>query len=139
MNLYRTEIVRLFNKWLAAWDEHDLEGVMEFMDEDIVFENWNGAVVNGKRALQKSWRSWFINHGNFKFIKEDVFIDEVEQKMIFQWRLEWPSFEKNYLGKKETRRGVDVIHLCGGKIIKKFSYSKTTIQIESKPVILNAV
>ena len=138
MNLSRVEILRHFNVWLTAWDEHDLDGVMEFMHEDIVFENWNGAIVSGKSALQKSWAPWFIHHGNFKFIKEDIFIDEQEQKMTFQWRLEWLSFEKKYLGKQEIRRGIDVLHLREGKICKKFSYSKTTVQIDSIPVTLYA-
>jgi len=138
MNFSRVDIIRHFNVWLTAWDEHDLDGVMEFLHEDIVFENWNGVVVSGKSALQKSWVPWFIHHGNFKFIKEDIFIDEQEQKMTFQWRLEWPSLEKFFKGKLEIRRGVDVLHFLDGKIIKKYTYSKTSIQIDSRPVSLYA-
>lgn len=131
MNLSRSEILDHFDIWLAAWNEHDLERVMEFMHDDVLFENWNGAIVSGKNSLQKSWTPWFINHGNFKFIKEDIFFDEQEQKMIFQWRLEWPSVEKKFKGKHEVRRGVDILHFLGGKIYKKYTYSKTRIQIDS--------
>jgi len=138
MNLSRAEILRQFNIWLKAWDEHDLEGVLEFIHEDIVFENWNGVVISGKNALQKAWIPWFMHHGNFKFIKEDTFIDEREQKMSFTWRLEWPSLEKSFKGKPEIRRGTDVLHFLNKKIIKKYTYSKTNIQIASEFVLLSA-
>jgi SnoaL-like domain len=138
MNLSREEILQHFYVWLTAWNEHDLDGVMEFMHNDIVFENWNGEIITGKTALQQSWMPWFLFHGNFKFINEDIFIDEQEQKMTFQWILEWPSFEKNFNGKPEIRRGVDVLHLLDGKISKKYSYSKTSVQIDLRQVSLHA-
>lgn len=139
MNLLRVEVLTHFNVWLTAWNDHDLNGVMEFMHEEVVFENWDGVVISGKNALQKSWVPWFIRHGNFRFDKEDLFIDEQQQKMTFQWRLEWPSLEKKYLGKKEIRRGVDIIHFREGKIYKKFSYSKTTLEIDATIVSMNFV
>jgi len=138
MNLSKAQIQRLFKVWLMAWNEHNLDGVMEIIHEDILFENWNGAIVSGKSSLIKSWDPWFINHGNFKFIEEDIFIDEQEQKMLFKWRLEWPSSEKYYKGKKEVRRGVDLLYFLDGKIYKKYTYSKTTIQIDSNAIFLLA-
>ena len=52
--------------------------------------------------------------------------------------LEWRSLESGLEGKLETRRGVDVLHFKDGKIIKKLTYSKTTIEIEGKRVALSA-
>lgn len=139
MNLSRVEIEKNFDEWLTAWNEHNLEGVMKFMHDDIVFDNWNGRVIDGRIALEKSWQAWFMHHGNFQFIPEDVFIDEKEQKVTFSWLLEWPSFEKKYIGKGEKRRGVDLLYLKEGKIYKKNTYSKTVIEIDSKPVMMNVV
>lgn len=138
MQLSRDEMMKGLTLWLKAWDEYDLQGVLDFMHDDVVFENWDGAIVSGKEALQKAWTPWFIFNGNFKFYNEDVFIDEQEQKLTFQWRLEWPSFEKDFKGQPETRRGVDVLHFLDGKIIKKYSFSKTGIEINSKTVLLSA-
>jgi ketosteroid isomerase-like protein len=138
MNLSKVEILKLINVWLAAWDEHDLEGVVLLMDENIVFENWTGATIIGKNNLQKAWAPWFRNHGNFKFTKEDIFVDQQEQKVLFSWSLQWPSPEKDFKGKTEVRRGVDVLHFKNGKICRKYSYSKTTIQIDSFQVALTA-
>jgi len=138
MHLSKIEMLDGFNLWLNAWDEHNLEGVMEFMHEEVVFENWDGMIVSGKSALQKLWLPLFIFNNNFKFIAEDVFIDEEAQKISFQWRYEGLTFEKEFKGKEESRRGVDMIHFLEGKIIKKSSYSKTGIQIDSQPVLLSA-
>jgi SnoaL-like domain len=138
MAITREEISVKFPIWLAAWDNYDLEGVLDFMHNNVVFENWNGAIVHGKTALRRAWHLWFENHGNFKFFTEDEFFDEVNQKMTFQWRLEWPSTEKNFLGLQETRRGVDLLHFVDGKIYKKLTFSKTTLNIESKIIPLCA-
>ncbi len=129
MLLSKEEILDLFKEWLAAWDEYNLEGVMKLIHDDIVFENWTGAVIKGKKNLKLAWTSWFLNHGNFKFIEEDIFIDEQEQKVLFRWQLQWSSLEKNYTGQNEIRRGVDVLHFLDGKIYKKLTYSKTSILI----------
>lgn len=139
MNLSRAEILTKFNTWLIAWNEHDLDGVMEFIHEDIIFENWDDSIISGKNSLQKSWSIWYRNHGNFKFIPEDIFIDEADQKMTFTWKLEWTSLEKNYFGKHEKRRGVDILYIKEGKIYKKNTYSKTSLEIDSVSVRMCAV
>ncbi len=134
MKLSRSAILERFDLWLIEWDTFDLDGVMDFMHEDVVFENWNGTVISGKRMLWKTWHPWFFQHGNFRFIKEDLFIDEEQQKATFSWRLEWPSFKKKYLGKPEVRRGVDILYFQNGKIIRKLTYSKTMIEIDAVPL-----
>ena len=73
-----------------------------------------------------------LTHGNFRFVEEETFIDEKEQKVLYRWLLEWPSLESGFKGKTEKRRGVDVIHFREGKIINKFTYSKTTVEIDGK-------
>ena len=132
MQLSKEEIRIALQKWNYAWDEHDLEGVMALFHDDILFVNWTGGKVRGKGDLQKAWKPWFKNHGGFRFIEEDTFIDEEEQKVLYRWLLEWPSFEKGYEGKTEKRRGVDILHFKDGKIIEKFTYSKTTIEIDGE-------
>ena len=132
MSLSRNEIEKALKQWNLAWDKHDLEGVMALFHEEVVFDNWTGGKIRGKEALRKAWNPWFANHGNFRFVEEETFIDEKEQKVLYRWSLEWPSFESGNEGKPEKRRGVDVIHFEDGKIINKFTYSKTTIEIDGK-------
>jgi len=132
MSLSRKDIKDALKQWNLAWDNHDLEGVMELFHEEVLFENWTGGKARGKEALKKAWEPWFTNHGDFRFTEEETYIDETEQKALYRWLLEWPSFENNYEGKREKRRGVDVLHFKDGKIIKKLTYSKTTIEIDGE-------
>lgn len=136
--LKRTEIEQLLKVWNRAWDEHDLDGVMDLFHEEILFENWTGGSARGKEALRKAWAPWFANHGGFRFTEEDTFIDEPGQKVLYRWTLDWPSAESGYEGRPEKRRGVDVMHFKDGKIIQKLTYSKTTLQIGDRKVRLSA-
>ncbi len=136
MRLSRDEMERVLTEWNLAWDHYDLEGVLKLFHDEVLFENWTGGKAVGKEALRKAWAPWFANHGGFRFTEEETFIDEKEQKALFRWRLDWPSLEKGYEGKPERRRGVDVLHFQDGKIIKKLTYSKTTIEIDGKRIPL---
>lgn len=136
--LSRDEIREALNQWNHAWDKHDLNGVMELFDDEVLFENWTGGKVKGKESLRQAWAPWFENHGGFRFTEEETFIDEAEQKALFRWQLQWPSFEKGYEGRPERRRGVDVLHFRDGKIIQKLTYSKTAVEIDGKRVQLCA-
>lgn len=136
MSLSREEIMDALKQWNLAWNNHDLDGVMQLFHDEILFENWTGGKAKGKDAVRKAWTPWFANHGGFRFIDEETFIDEKEQKVLYRWLLEWPSIEKGYEGKPEKRRGVDVLHFQDGKIIKKLTYSKTTIDIDGEKVQL---
>lgn len=129
--LSRTEIQQKFDEWLKSWNEHDLPGVMEFIHDDVIFNTWSGLTICGKKNLHISWTPWFANHGDFKFVPEDILIDVETQKLTFSWELEWPSPEKKYFGKREVRKGVDILSLKDGKIYSKDTYSKTSLQIDS--------
>ncbi|MGZ3579352.1 MAG: nuclear transport factor 2 family protein [Syntrophales bacterium] len=132
------EIRSALARWYAAWNAHDLDRVMELFHEDAVFENWTGGKAQGKKAIHQAWDPWFKNHGGFRFTEEDTFIDEGNQKVLFQWTLDWPSGEKGYRGRPERRRGVDVMHFKDGKIISKNTFSKTTLEIDGQRVKLSA-
>jgi hypothetical protein len=136
--LSRSEIEKLLQDWNQAWDRHDIDGVMQLFHEDVIFENWTGARAKGKTRLLAAWAPWFKNHGGFRFTGEETFIDEQQQKGLYRWRLDWPSLESGFEGKPETRRGVDLIHFKGDKIIQKLTYCKTTIEIEGNRIALSA-
>lgn len=135
MTLSREEILNAIRKWNQAWKRFDLEGVLDLMHEEVVFENWTGGRAVGKAGLRQAWQPWFAR-GDFRFIEEDLFVDEVAQKVLFSWLLEWPCPEKGHEGQLERRRGVDVMHLRDGKIIDKLTYSKTTLEIGGRRIRL---
>ena len=132
MKLTKDEIKEKLEKWNEDWANYNLQGVMSLFHDDILFDNWTGGQAKGKEQLFQAWESWFENNNGFKFTDEDTFIDVDEQKVLYQWRLDWTSSEKGYEGKPEARRGVDVLTFQNGKIIKKLTYCKTTIEIQGE-------
>lgn len=135
MSLSREEIRDAMYQWNRAWERFDLQGVLAFMHDEVLFENWTGGRAKGKASLRNAWRPWFAQ-ADFRFTEEELFIDEVEQKLLFRWTLQWPCPDPAYQGQIEVRRGVDVIHLHNGKIINKLTYSKTTVEIDGRRHVL---
>jgi hypothetical protein len=107
-----------------------------FFQKDVRFESWTGGKAEGKENLRRAWSERFARHGGFRFLEEETFVDEPQQKVLYRWQLEWPSIEKGCEGKSEKRRGVDVMHFKNGKIIRKLTYSKTTLEIDGQGVRL---
>lgn len=138
MKLTKKEIKEAMEINARAWDRQDLEGVLALYHEDIYFENWTGARVQGKEALRQAWTPWFSSGERFIFRNDDMIIDEDQQKLTVTWELEWPSPEKGYAGRPEKRRGLDILHFQEGKIIKKITYCKTTVEIDGRRVKLTA-
>jgi len=138
MKLSKQEIIETMAKNSVAWDNQDLEGVLELYDDDVYFENWTGGYAKGKEALREAWTLWFTTGGDFRFNRDDLFFDEEDQKLTVTWELEWSSPEKGYEGKPEKRRGLDLYHFKDGKVIRKLTYSKTSVEIDGKRVRLTA-
>ncbi|MCU0560026.1 MAG: nuclear transport factor 2 family protein [Desulfobacterales bacterium] len=134
--LSRSDLEDVLRRWHQAWADYDLDRVMELFHEEVLFENWTGATAQGRENLRRAWSDWFARPGGFRFIEEETFIDEPQQKVLYRWRLEWPSIEKGWEGRAEKRRGVDVLHFKNGKIIRKLTYSKTSLEIDGQRVRL---
>ncbi len=134
--LDRAGISNLLADWLAAWNQHDLTGVLEPMADEVIFEHWNGRVIRGKHQLGRAWQPWFSSHGNFHFEMTNCCLDEARQSFSFEWRLAWPSPEPRVQGQLELRTGVDVVQLRDGKITSKRTYIKTCLMIDNRPLLL---
>ncbi len=134
--LSRDQLLHIVEEWLCAWEEHDLDRVVALFDENGRFENWTGVGVAGRENIRKAWKGWFDNHGGFRFVGEEIFVDEESQEVVFRWRYEGPSFGKGGGGSFEKRRGVDLLRFDRGRIIEKSSYCKTVIEVDGRKVPL---
>ena len=137
--LSRDKIEKILGKWYQFWNEHNLDDVMKLFHDEVIFENWTGRKIKGKKALRRAWEPWFRNHEEFQFVEKETFIDEVQQKALFRWLLEWPSKEKGFEGLLEKREGVDVLHFKNRKIIQKLTYSKTSVEIDCELIKLSVM
>ncbi len=131
----RDELARTIDEWLSAWDRHDLDGVIALFSEEAVFETWTGLRVEGREKIRKAWAKWF-EEGGFRFISEDIVIDEEKQTVAFSWIYEGPA--KCFDGKIEKRRGIDLIRFKDGLITEKITWTKTSLEVEGRRITLTS-
>ena len=135
--LNRYEISNILIRWYQSWNEYDIDAVIKLFHDDIIFVNWSCGIISGKKALRRAWEPWFRNHKNFRFVEKETFIDEIQQKVLYRWSLEWPSKNNEFEGLIEKREGVDLLYFKKRKIYKKLTYSKTSVEINNKLIKLS--
>ena len=101
----------------AAFDRHDVDGVMAAMTDDCVFEN-TGPAPDGERyvgaaAVRAVWQRFFEANPHATFEVEDQFA--AGERCVVRWRYSWGSGHV---------RGVDIFHVRDGRVAEKLSYVK---------------
>ncbi|GIW05323.1 MAG: hypothetical protein KatS3mg060_0128 [Dehalococcoidia bacterium] len=108
------EIIDRFN---AAFNRHDVDGVMALMTEDCVFEGTDpapdGTRYTGAAAVRAYWERFFANSPVAVFTTEDRFA--AGDRCAVCWRYDWGSGHV---------RGVDIFRVRDGKVAEKKSYVK---------------
>ena len=96
-------IVLAFNE---AFNRHDVEGMMQLMSEDCVFENTtpapDGTVYTGKEAVTKFWQNFFRESPKAHIEIEEIF--GLGNHCIMRWRLPVVCAA---MGEDRTRGGSD--------------------------------
>ena len=111
---------KLLDDFNQAFNNHDLETLMNLMTSDCVFENTfpapDGTRFSGAEAVRSFWDSFFATSPGARIEIEEMFGagDHLCQRWIYHWGGDHPGHV----------RGVDVFHLRGKKISHKFSYVK---------------
>lgn len=111
--------VMAFNE---AFNRHDVDGMMQLMSGNCVFENTapapDGTVYKGKEAVTQFWQDFFRDSPQAHIEIEEIF--GLGLRCIMRWRYEWGDAAR---GKRHVR-GVDVFQVKDGLIQEKLSYVK---------------
>ncbi|MES2238985.1 MAG: nuclear transport factor 2 family protein [Bacteroidota bacterium] len=104
-----------------AFNKHDVDGVMNYMTEDCIFENTNpmpdGTRIEGAAAVREFWEKFFTNSPDAFFEAEEVFA--TGNRCVVRW-----IYRKTKEGKPWHLRGVDVFKVTNGKVAEKLAYVK---------------
>lgn len=105
----------------SAFNRHDVNGVMNAMTEDCVFENTNpppdGNRLEGATAVRAYWEKFFAANPDAFFEAEEVFA--TGDRCVVRW-----IYRKTKDGKPWHLRGVDVFKIRDGKVSEKLAYVK---------------
>jgi steroid delta-isomerase-like uncharacterized protein len=114
--------VRLVLEFNEAFNRHDVNGMLQLMSEDFVFENTapapDGMAYSGKEAVEQFWQDFFHQSPKAHIKIEEIF--GLGKRCLMRWRYEWVDLD----GNKGHVRGVDVFQVKDGLITEKLSYVK---------------
>jgi ketosteroid isomerase-like protein len=111
-------VVERFNE---AFNRHDVEGIMQCMTGDCVFENTrpvpDGTRLVGQAAVRRFWEEFFARSPQARFDTEDLFA--AGDRCVVRWTYHWVRE-----GKAGHVRCVDLFRVRNGQVAEKLSYVK---------------
>src|SRR5438132_916813 len=82
----REKLVDLVVGFTEAFNRDDLDGVMSFMAEDAIYDEFNGTINRGAAAIRAAFVPQFRgDYGKLRFNTEDLFVDATEGKALIRW------------------------------------------------------
>jgi ketosteroid isomerase-like protein len=114
--------IELLNDFNAAFNRHDVDGMMALMTPDCVFENTypppDGERFEGQAAVWQFWEDFFRLSPNAHLEFEEIVAcgERAFQRWVYHWL--------DAGGGSGSVRGVDVFRFKEGKIAEKLSYVK---------------
>lgn len=118
----RDELKKLTLDFTDAFNRDDLEGVMAFMADDAVYDEFHGGQAVGQEAIREAFRPQFEGKfGVMRFLQEDLILDAETRSAMISWTCAMDNGER-YGG----WRGLDNLFFNqAGKIVRKETYAKT--------------
>ncbi len=114
--------IRLVLAFNEAFNRHDVDGMIERMSADCIFENTfpapDGTVYTGKEAVTRFWQDFFRQSPQAHIHIEEIF--GLGLRCVMRWRYEWTEPD----GSRGHVRGVDIFKVQDGLISEKLSYVK---------------
>ena len=121
----RGALAELVVQFTEAFNREDLDGVMSFIAEDAVYDEFNGTINRGTAAIRAAFEPQFRgDYGKLRFNTEDIFVDATAGKALIRW-----------LCTLETKRGpsawraLDILHVEDGRITEKLTYAKAKVPL----------
>ena len=118
-----TAVIKLLDDFAAAWNRHDVEGLMACMADDCVFEAAAGPDVAGTRhvgreAVRRAYAAVFEAYTDARWNHPRHFV--AGTRAVSEWTFTGTSSA----GAKVEVNGCDIFTLRGTKIVVKNSYRK---------------
>ncbi len=118
----RVELAELVREFTDAFNREDLDGVIDYMGDDAVYDEFNGHRAEGAAAIRKAFEPQFAGKfGTIRFRQEDLIVDVEARSAMISWTYTLETTER-FGG----WRGLDLLFFNeAGKIVRKETYAKT--------------
>jgi len=121
----RKRLEDLVVRFTEAFNHDDLDGVMSFMAEDAIYEEFNGRQSRGKQAIREAFLPQFRgDFGRIRFQTEDLFVDPESGKALIRWLC---TLERD--GQSSGWRGLDILRFEEGLLAEKHTYAKAQVPL----------
>lgn len=114
--------INTIERFNAAFNRHDLDGIMALMTEDCVFESTSpapdGGRFQGQPEVRAVWQGLFAGSPQARFETEEIFA--AGDRCVVRWDYHWVGAN----GQPGHIRGVDLFRVQDGKVAEKLSYVK---------------
>ncbi|MBI2206473.1 MAG: nuclear transport factor 2 family protein [Candidatus Rokubacteria bacterium] len=121
----RKRLEQLVIDFTEAFNRDDLDGVMRYLADDAVYDEFNGTVNRGKAAIRAAFVPQFRgDYGKLRFHTEDVFVDPVTGRALIRWLCTLDT-KRGPAG----WRGLDILHFDGDRITRKLTYAKAKVPL----------
>lgn len=116
-------VLKMLDEFAAAWNRHDVDGLMACMTDDSVFEASAGTEAAGTRhvgsaAVRRAYAEVFATYADARWNHPRHFV--VGDRAVSEWTFTGTTKD----GTKVEVNGCDVFTLRGAKIALKNSYRK---------------
>ena len=125
-----TELQQFIDRYNQAWNDHDVDSIVEMHTDDSVFENHTTGDVNvGRDAIGTAIRGIFTVFPDLRFetrrayIREDLVVQEWTARGTHLGKMSRAGLEVEPTGKTVEYRGMDVIPIENGLVARKDVYS----------------
>jgi ketosteroid isomerase-like protein len=117
------DAVEMLANIAAAFDRHDLEGILRYFADDAVFDSprgpdpWGQRFV-GKEALRDAFAARFSGIPDIRYQDDEHFVDG--DRGASEWTLSGTTTD----GQRIEVRGCDLWNFRGDQVVKKDSFWK---------------
>ena len=117
------DTIALLDRFAAAWNAHDVDGLMACMADECVFEAAAGTEVAGARhvgrdAVRRAYAAVFDTYADARWNEPRHFV--AGDRAVSEWRFTGTTKD----GRTVEVHGCDIFTLKGGRIALKNSYRK---------------
>ena len=124
------ELQQFIDRYNGAWNDHDIDGIVQMHADDSVFENHTtGDLKVGREAIGNAIRGIFTGFPDLNFetrrqyLRDDLVVQEWTARGTHLGKMNRAGLEVEPTGLGVEYRGMDVIPIENGLVARKDVYS----------------